>query len=78
MKYARWKANPVYQQLRQSASVIGVWDDHDYGVNDGSNACPHRRESQQLMLNFMEVPTHSPLRKQEGAYKVGKAYALVD
>ncbi|QIP11595.1 alkaline phosphatase family protein [Spirosoma aureum] len=67
-KYARQKSNPVYQQLRQSTSVIGVWDDHDYGVNDGGKEYPRRKESQQLMLDFLDVPTTSPLRKQEGAY----------
>lgn len=67
-KYDRQKANPVYQQLRQSASIIGVWDDHDYGVNDGGKEYPRREESQQLMLNFLDVPTNSPLRNQQGAY----------
>ncbi|CCG98208.1 hypothetical protein FAES_0194 [Fibrella aestuarina BUZ 2] len=67
-KYARQKANPVYGQLRQSASVIGVWDDHDYGVNDGGKEYPRRKESQQLMLDFLDVPGQSPLRTQEGAY----------
>ncbi|QJW91965.1 alkaline phosphatase family protein [Spirosoma taeanense] len=67
-KYNRQKSNPVYQQLRQSASVIGVWDDHDYGVNDGGKEYPRRKDSQQLMLNFLDVPENSPLRKQEGAY----------
>lgn len=67
-KYDRQKANPVYKQLRQSTSVIGVWDDHDYGVNDGGKEYPRRVESQQLMLNFLDVPTDSLLRKQQGAY----------
>ena len=67
-KYDRQKSNPVYQQLRQSTSIIGVWDDHDYGVNDGGKEYPRRKESQQLMLNFLDVPGNSPLRSQEGAY----------
>lgn len=67
-KYATQKANPVYGQLRQSASIIGVWDDHDYGVNDGGKEYPKRKESQQIMLDFLDEPTNSPLRKQEGAY----------
>lgn len=69
-KYARQKSNPVYTQLRQSTSVIGVWDDHDYGVNDGGKEYPRRRESQQLMLDFFDVPANSPRRTQEGAYSV--------
>jgi alkaline phosphatase D len=67
-KYTNQKSDPFYQQLRQSASVIGVWDDHDYGVNDGGKEYPRRKESQQLMLDFLDVPTNSPLRSQEGAY----------
>lgn len=67
-KYDRQKSNPVYQQLRQSTQIIGVWDDHDYGVNDGGKEYPRRRESQQLMLDFLDVPANSPLRTQEGGY----------
>ncbi|GAB3924446.1 alkaline phosphatase D family protein [Larkinella terrae] len=67
-KYDRQKANPVYAQLRQSTQIIGVWDDHDYGVNDGGKEYPRRKESQQLMLDFLDVPNNSPLRQQEGAY----------
>ncbi len=69
-KYDRQKSNPVYQQLRQSTPIIGVWDDHDYGVNDGGKEYPKRKESQQVMLDFLDVPGNSPLRKQEGAYSV--------
>lgn len=69
-KYNRQKSNPDYQKLRQATSVIGVWDDHDYGVNDGGKEYPRRKESQQLMLDFLDVGAKSPLRKQEGAYSV--------
>lgn len=67
-KYNIQKANPNYQQLRQSARVIGVWDDHDYGVNDGGKEYPRKTESQQVLLDFLDVPANSPLRTQKGAY----------
>jgi alkaline phosphatase D len=67
-KYFKQKSNPVYQKLMQSTSIIGVWDDHDYGVNDGGKEYPRKKESQQLMLDFMGVKDNSPLRKREGAY----------
>ncbi|WP_080054268.1 alkaline phosphatase D family protein [Spirosoma aerolatum] len=67
-KYAIQKANPGYQQLRQTSTIIGVWDDHDYGVNDGGKEYPMRKQSQQVMLDFLDVPTDSPLRMQEGGY----------
>ncbi|SFF25189.1 alkaline phosphatase D [Spirosoma endophyticum] len=69
-KYSVQKANPVYQQLRQSTPIIGVWDDHDYGVNDGGKEYSKRKESQQVMLDFLDVPADSPLRTQEGAYSM--------
>ncbi|MGA0556416.1 alkaline phosphatase D family protein [Larkinella sp. VNQ87] len=67
-KYEKQKANPGYAQLRQSTKIIGIWDDHDYGVNDGGKEYPRRKESQQLLLDFLDVPANDPLRKQEGAY----------
>ena len=67
-KYDRQKSNPVYQQLRKSTPVIGIWDDHDYGVNDGGKEYPRKKESQQLMLDFMDVAANSPQRTREGGY----------
>ncbi len=67
-KYNLQKSNPVYAQLRKSASIIGVWDDHDYGVNDGGKEYPMKRQSQQLMLDFLDVAKDSPLRSREGGY----------
>jgi alkaline phosphatase D len=67
-KYDKQKSNPVYQQLRKSTAILGTWDDHDYGVNDGGKEYPRKKESQQLMLNFLDVPANSPLRTQEGGY----------
>ena len=26
---------PGYEQIRKDSKVIGVWDDHDFGINDG-------------------------------------------
>ncbi|RAK02240.1 alkaline phosphatase D [Larkinella arboricola] len=67
-KYDKQKSHPGYAELRQSTKIVGVWDDHDYGVNDGGKEYPRKKESQQLMLDFLDVPASDPLRKQEGAY----------
>ena len=31
-----------YKELLESAKVIGVWDDHDYGVNDAGVTFAHK------------------------------------
>ncbi|GAB4395223.1 MAG: hypothetical protein OHK0053_01130 [Microscillaceae bacterium] len=67
-KYEKQKSHPDYQALIQKTPVIGTWDDHDFGVNDGGKEYPKKKESQQLLLDFLGVAADSPLRQREGAY----------
>ena len=67
--YLKQKHHPEYRQFRASTPVIGIWDDHDYGVNDGDKTYAKKKESQQLMLDFLDVPADAAVRKQEGAYQ---------
>ncbi len=57
-----------YKKLKNNVSVIGTWDDHDYGLNDGGAEFTAKRESQIEFLNFMGVANDSPRREQEGVY----------
>ena len=74
-KYDLLKHNPAYTAFRQDTSVIGVWDDHDYGLNDGGKEFGPREQSQQVLLDFLDEPKDSPRRKRAGvhaAYTYGK------
>lgn len=66
--YQKQKQNEYYQQLYQRAPIIGVWDDHDYGVNDGDKNYPKRVESKSQLLDFLDVPADAPVRNHEGVY----------
>ncbi len=66
--YKRLKTNPEYKKLRAKAQIIGVYDDHDYGVNDGCKDYPMKKASKKCLMDFLDVPTQSPLRRREGAY----------
>ena len=57
-----------YAKLLSQTPIIGTWDDHDYGVNDGGVEFKSKKESQQEFLNFMKVADDSPRRQQEGVY----------
>lgn len=57
-----------YRTLTETIPVIGTWDDHDYGLNDGGSEFVSKKESQQVFLDFMGVPSDSPRRQQEGVY----------
>ncbi|MES2732547.1 MAG: alkaline phosphatase D family protein [Bacteroidota bacterium] len=67
-QYALEKQHPGYRQLLSTCPVIGIWDDHDYGVNDGGKDFAKKAESQQRMLEFLDEPIDSPRWKREGAY----------
>lgn len=62
------KEIPEYKVLTEQVEVIGTWDDHDYGLNDGGVEFTSKAASQQVFLDFMDVPLESPLRKKEGVY----------
>ena len=34
-KYLKQKKGSAYQNFRKKTLITGIWDDHDYGVNDG-------------------------------------------
>ena len=43
----------LLQQQHHNVSIIGTWDDHDYGGNDYGNEMPQRKERQDLLLDFL-------------------------
>lgn len=52
-QYAMLQQKPSYQRLLASVPVTGIWDDHDYGVNNGGKDFPWKQESRQLFLQFL-------------------------
>ncbi|MGI9547243.1 MAG: alkaline phosphatase D family protein [Flavobacteriaceae bacterium] len=57
-----------YSKLRAEIPVIGTWDDHDYGINDGGEEWSAKDASQQALLDFLDVPDTSAVRTQKGVY----------
>lgn len=69
-KYQALKKVKGYSQLRKKIPVIGTWDDHDYGLNDGGKEFSVKKESQQEFLDFLDVAAAHPRRTREGVYAV--------
>ncbi|WP_340073941.1 alkaline phosphatase D family protein [Leptobacterium sp. I13] len=67
-EYEKQLANKNYQKLMEKTKIMGTWDDHDYGLNDGGVEFEKKKESQQLFLDFMGVPRNDARREQEGVY----------
>ncbi len=68
--YGELKKEEGYQKLLSEIPVIGTWDDHDYGLNDGGVEWVIKKESQQAFLDFLDVPLNSQRRKRQGVYTV--------
>jgi len=68
-KYQKLGAKPGFKKLKEQAELIAIWDDHDFGVNDGGKNYPQKEASRQIMLNFWDEPKNSPRRtREDGIY----------
>ncbi len=67
-KYGLLGKQPGYAKLKQLCPILATWDDHDYGRNDAGADYPLKRESQQIFLDFFEVPKNDVRRSHEGVY----------
>jgi alkaline phosphatase D len=67
-KYAKLAAQPGFAKLRESATLLATWDDHDYGINDAGAEFAKRVESKEEFLHFLDEPENSPRRTHDGVY----------
>ena len=49
-------------------NVEVIWDDHDFGENDGGASYPLKQEAQKLYLDFWKIPIDDVRHKREGIY----------
>lgn len=68
-RYDLQKSHPAYKKLLNRTEIIGIWDDHDYGVNDGGKEFPAKAGSKEQLFAFLDVDKNHPARKREGAYQ---------
>ena len=66
--YNNQKSNPDYKKVIKTIPIMGTWDNHDYGLNDGGVEFKQKKQSQQLFLDFLDVPEDDVRRKREGVY----------
>lgn len=67
--YAKQKSHADYQQLIKTSTIIGTWDDHDYGVNDGGKFFSKKEQSKEELLRFLDVPAEADVRQHAGVYQ---------
>jgi len=57
-----------YARLRDTVSHLAVWDDHDYGSNDGGADFAHKAVAKDVFLDFWNAPATDIRRTREGIY----------
>lgn len=67
-KYNRLGSKPEFKRLAERSPILAVWDDHDYGVNDGGEEYPKKAESKDIFLQFWNEPQTSARRSHAGIY----------
>ena len=45
-----------------------IWDDHDYGKNDGGGSYRFKEYAQDLYIDFWDIPDNDPRANREGIY----------
>lgn len=66
--YAQMDTVTSFKRLRQNCPLYAIWDDHDYGENDGGETYPKRDDAQTIFLDFLNEPATSPRRTTPGIY----------
>lgn len=66
--YAQAAQSPGMSRLRRDVPHMAIWDDHDYGVNDGGAEFPFKAESKSEFLDFWNIPPGDPRRSRDGLY----------
>ena len=66
--YALAAESPGMGRLRRSVPHLAIWDDHDYGLNDGGAEFPFKSESKAEFMAFWKLPADDPRRGRDGLY----------
>ncbi len=66
--YAQAKQHDGMAQLMRSAPYMAMWDDHDYGFNDGGAEFSGKQASKQALLDFFKYSPNHATRSRDGLY----------
>ncbi len=65
-----------YRDLLNNSKVVGIWDDHDYGVNNGDHTFAKKVIMRDIYLDFIGEPLDS-IRRQEKDRGLYQDYLLL-
>ena len=66
--YSKLNNNKYFSDLKIKAVILPVWDDHDYGTNDGSKNWIYKEQAKDVFLDFFNVKSNDQRRLRDGIY----------
>ena len=66
--YAKLAASPGFARLRETTPHLAIWDDHDYGLNDGGAGFAGQLASKDAFLSYWGVGRDDPRRSRPGIH----------
>ena len=70
-----WKLKRSYDKQKKdlpswlmSKEIHMIWDDHDYGKNDGGGSYRFKKYAQDLYIDFWDIADNDPRANREGIY----------
>lgn len=79
-QYTKLDKIPEYVKIRQQVPFMAIWDDHDYGQNDGGADNPEKEEARKEFLKYWRYVSDAIQPKQQGLYHskiLGPSHRLV-
>ncbi len=68
MSYEKQKNDSTYQNFKLDIHIMGTWDDHDYGLNDGGREFEKKDSVQDIFLDFFDIDSVDSRRTRKGIY----------
>ena len=68
LAYSKLNKNKFFYNLKKNKIIFPIWDDHDYGLNDGGKDWIFKKNAEKLFLDFFNVNENDKRRKREGIY----------
>ncbi len=56
------------EDFLKNVSTEFIWDDHDFGLNDGGSNYRYKDRAKELFLETWQIPENDPRRQRDGLY----------
>jgi alkaline phosphatase D len=67
--YTKMAASQPFRNLVSGVPTQAIWDDHDFGINDGGGDFLYKGLAQRMFNSFWNVPANDVLRRRAGIYR---------